>query len=99
MRASQQFIATFGQQHPAARLPHVGEQDVAVDAFAVEQVGFRGPADPAGVAPVSRRDQRQQGLEVGLGGIAEAQRPGRQHSSLRTLASAAMKASISAWVL
>src|SRR3546814_2993268 len=47
VRAGQQRVAALGQHHAAARALDVGAQHVGVDAVAVEEIGFRGPADAA----------------------------------------------------
>src|SRR3546814_14189479 len=69
VRAGQQRVAALGQHHAAARALDVGAQHVGVDAVAVEEIGFRGPADAAGVAAVGGGDPRGEGGTVGGGGV------------------------------
>src|SRR3546814_3577180 len=69
---------TFGHMSsPNCALPiwalDVGAQHVRIDAVAVEEVGLGRPAGAAGVAAVGGGDQRDEGGDVGRGGVAEGE--------------------------
>ena len=63
----------LGQQDRGARAVEVGLDAFGVDAGAIQQVGFGGPANAAGVATVGRGDEGDQGGDVGRRGGAEGQ--------------------------
>src|SRR3546814_8973190 len=69
---------TFGHMSsPNCALPiwalDVGAQHVRIDAVSVEEVGLGRPAGAAGVAAVGGGDQRDEGGDVGRGGVAEGE--------------------------
>ncbi|MNT58884.1 hypothetical protein D3C72_1963490 [compost metagenome] len=68
-----QLAVAFGQQDGRARAVQVALDAFGIDAGAVQQVGFGGPANAAGVAAVGRGDQGDQGGDVGRRGGAEGQ--------------------------
>ncbi len=102
VRAGQKLAIALPDQDHAAIAIDAGGDVVCAGAAPVEQVGLGGPADPACITPVGRFDQRHQRVDIIVSGGPELQmgiERGGHASSLRTLTSAATKASISSKVL
>jgi hypothetical protein len=81
--ASEHVAVAFGEDHDAARARDVLPQHVGIDAVAVEEIGFGGPADTAGVAAIGRGDEFDQCLHIGRDCFAEVQFVFAVHASAR----------------
>ena len=71
----------FGDQDQAVVAIDAGLDIVGAGATALQEVGLRGPARAAGVAPVGGLDQRNQGIGIGVHGPSELQARGGGHAS------------------